>query len=212
MCVQQCGRGRGWRLRARRRRPRRCPLQRSKAEATVLLGGAMSGGLVPLAPTIARLCMRCLGSLWGAGRRSTGAAVVVGPPPLTAAGGGGCETHAAARQVSAPEPSARHLRPGMASQLDSWTGGAAQHSRQGTHTGHSQRAPLPLPLRAFPAARGGRHRPGGGGGGSCLNGGLWRERPQRQCCWEHTQRAAMGSVNSLASIQTFPPDLRHSPP
>lgn len=86
------------------------------------------------------------------------------PPPLTAAGGWGSETHAAARHVSAPEPAVRHLSPGMASQLDSWTGGAAQHSRKVTHTDHSQRAPLPLPLRAFPAARGGRNRPGGGGG------------------------------------------------
>lgn len=128
------------------------------------------------------------------------------PPPLTAAGGGGCETHAAARQVSAPEPAARHLRLGMASQLDCWTGGAAHHSRKVTHTDHSQRAPLPLPLRAFPAARGGRHGPGGGGGGSCLNGGLWRARPERQCCWEHIQLAAMGSVDRLAPIQTFPSD------
>lgn len=79
MCVQQCGK----RLRARRRRPRRCRLQRPKAEATVLLGGAMTVGLDPPAPTIARLCMRCLGNLRGAGRRSTGAAVVVGPPPLS---------------------------------------------------------------------------------------------------------------------------------
>lgn len=177
MCVQQCARGRGWRLRARRFRPRRCFWGRLKTEATVLLDGAMKGDLATPAPDISRLCTRCLGSPWGAGSWSIGAAVVVGTPPRpTAAGGGGCETHAAERQVNAPEPSARHSRSRRLGASCTPGGGALPSVRGELSTQNALNGQLSC-CRCAPSRRrevAGTKREGGGG--SCMSGGVWRGR------------------------------------
>lgn len=79
-------------------------------------------------------------------------------PPPTAAGGRGCETHAAAHLVSAPEPSARHLRgQGLLACRTSGKGSCPAHGESHPHRPLTMGGSAAAVADPFLVARGGGH-------------------------------------------------------